>query len=306
MGKVMGSISGAFVSVAMLMSADVQAQSMFTVRDEGTRAEQVYTHETGQFSVNGNAERLNFNVAANAGVQPTFGAAQWYVTIVAPPGERLRPGFYPDVGCPVTTFGRAAGLQVTDDRPKCESDDTIWGWVSIRQIEFDDAGNVTRLEAAYSQRVGSATAPAWSGLLRYNATPMSFTVNAGRNSPWGAVRQDNHGDTSLFTLTGDASQVYFEASVLKDFWSVVIAPRSGQALQVGRYETRSETSAQFAALNVVRGLDSAVYCPDSRGVVDVQDVAFGDGGQVTALRAQFEYRCTPRGTPMRGEIRFGR
>lgn len=305
MDKVTGSIGAAFVALALAASADARAQSMFSVRDEATRAEQVYTHETGQFRVYGNAERLNFNVSANAGASPSFGSGEWYVTLVAPPGERLKPGFYPDVGCPVTTFGRAAGLQVTDGNPKCEGDDTIWGWVSIRQIAFDEAGNVTKLEAAYSQRVGAANAPAWSGLLRYDATPMSFAVNAGRNSPWGAVRQDNHGDTSLFMLAGDASQVYFEASVLKDFWSVVIAPREGQALQPGRYETRAERSAQFGALNVVRGLESPLYCPDSRGVVDVQDVVFDGAGQVTALRAQVEYRCSPRSAPLRGEIRYG-
>lgn len=307
MGKVTGSISGVFVSAAMLMvSADVQAQSMFSVRDDATKAEQVYTHQTGQFRVYGNGEQLTFNVSANPGVQPTFGSAQWHVTLVAPPGERLRPGFYPDVGCPVTTFGRAAGLQVTDDNPKCEADDTIWGWLSIRQIEFDAAGNVTKLEAAYSQRVGSPTAPAWSGLLRYDAAPMSFTVDASRASPWGLVRQQNHGDTSMFRLSGDASQVYYEASVLKDYWSAVIAPRTGQALKVGRYETRSEPSARFAALNVVRGLDSPLYCPDSRGVVDVQNIAFDGAGQVTALRARFEYRCSLRSAPLRGEIRYGR
>lgn len=306
MGKVMGVIPAVFVSIGVMAAADAPAQSMFSVRDEGTRAEQVYTHETGQFRVYGNSERLNFNVQANAGVQPTFGSTQWFVTLVAPPGERLRPGFYPDVGCPVTTFGRAAGLQVTYDNPKCEADDTIWGWVSIRQIEFDDAGNVTKLEAAYSQRVGSPRAPAWSGLLRYDAAPQSFTVNAARNSPWGLVRQENHGDTSLFTLTGDASQVYFEASVLKDFWSVVIAPRAGQALRPGRYATRGEPDAQFAALNVVRGLDSPLYCPDNRGLVDIRDIAYDGSGRVSALRAQFEYRCTARSAPLRGEIRFNR
>jgi hypothetical protein len=305
-GKAKDWIPGACVSIAMLVAADVRAQSMFSVRDEATRAEQVYTHETGQFRVYGNGEQLNFNVRANAGVQPTFGSTQWFVTLVAPPGERLRPGFYPDVGCPVTTFGRAAGLQVTYDNPKCEADDTIWGWVSIRQIEFDDAGNVTRLEAAYSQRVGSPTAPAWSGLLRYDAAPMSFTVSAARNSPWGRVRQENHGDTGLFRLTGDASQLYYEASVLKDHWSVVIAPRTGQALQAGSHATRAEPDAQHAALNIVRGLDSPLYCPGSRGTVDIQDVAWGDAGEVTALRARFEYRCTPRSAPLRGEIRFQR
>jgi hypothetical protein len=165
--------------------------------------------------------------------------------------------------------------------------------ITDRFISFDDAGNVTTLAAAYSQRVGAPDAPAWSGLLRYNGAPRSFTVAVARHSACGLVRQENHGDPNRSTLTGGSPPVYFEAPVLRDFRSVVIAPRAGQALQAGRCGARGEPSARFAALNVGRGLDSPLYCPDTRGLVDIRGIAYDDSGRVSALRARFEYRCSP-------------
>lgn len=302
-----GWINTGLMSIALLAPAGTaQAQSVFTIKDEATGARQVLTHETARFSLTSFGDRVFFNARDTSGQAQALGDGNWYVTLIAPPGERLKPGLYPDVGCPTATYGRAAGLQVTFENPRCSTDDTIWGWVVVRQIEYDDAGKVVSLEATYSQRVGSPRAPAWSGMLRYNASPLSLRVAAPKTSPWGALRQNHHGDTGLFSLNGDASGVYYEASVIKDFWNIVVFPPTGQTLRPGRYVTRGEATRRFAGLNIVRGLEDPMYCPNSTGVLDIVDVAFDASGQASGLRARFEYRCDPKSAPMRGEVRFKR
>ena len=82
-------------------------------------------------------------------------------------------------------------------------------------------------------------------------------------------------------------------------------PPSGQTLAKGRYITRSEATAQHAGFNAIRGLETAKYCPEGTGIVDVLNVAFDDADAITGLHARFEYRCTPRTSPMRGEVRYG-
>ncbi|MFC0677420.1 hypothetical protein ACFFGH_06075 [Lysobacter korlensis] len=295
------------VSIALLASAGAaHAQSEFTVKDEATGARQILTEDTARFTLTSFGDRVFFNVRDTSGQAAAIGDGNWYVTFVAPPGERLKPGLYPDVGCPTATYGRAAGLQVTFENPRCSTEDTIWGWIVIRQIDYDAAGKVVALEATYSQRVGSPDAPAWSGLLRYKASPLSLRIKAPETSPWGALRQHHHGDTSLFSLNGDASGMYYEASVIKDFWNVVVFPPTGQTLRPGRYVTRGEATSRFAGLNVIRGLEDPVYCPNSTGVLDIVDVALDAAGKASGLHARFEYRCDPRSAPMRGEVRFKR
>lgn len=296
----------ATLTLALAASAQAGAQSAFTVRDEASGQSQTMTVADAEFFLNTAGDRVIFAARDTSGrAPPSFGSPQWTVTLVAPPGEKLRPGLYPDVGCPGATFGRAAGLEVTENNPKCFGEDTIWGWLQIRQIEYNANGQVTHLEAAYSQRIGAANAPAWSGLLRYEATPRSFRLNAPRNSAWGALRADHHGDTGLFSLSGNATGAFFEASVIKDYWNVALFPPAGQALRKGRFTTRSEATAQHAGFNAIRGLESAKYCPEGSGIVDVLDAKFDAAGTISGLHARFEYRCEPRTAPMRGEVRYG-
>lgn len=296
----------ATLALALAAASQADAQSAFTVRDEASGQTQVMTPANAQFFLNTAGDRVIFGVRDTSGATPpSFGSPQWTVTLVAPPGEKLRPGLYPDVGCPGATFGRAAGLEVTENNPKCFGEDTIWGWLQIRQIEYNAEGKVTHLEASYSQRVGSPTAPAWSGILRYDASPRAFRLNASKSSAWGTLRGVHHGDSSLFALSGTASGAFFEASVLKDYWNVALFPPSGQALRKGRYITRSEATAQHAGFNAIRGLETAKYCPQGTGIVDVLNAAFDEAGTITGLHARFEYRCAPKTSPMRGEVRYG-
>lgn len=294
-------------TAALLGTPLAQAQSFFAVQDEGSLSAQVYSEQTARFTVHGHAGRLNFNVVANQGGALAHGASpHWFVTLVAPPGERLKPGFYADVGCPTATFGRAAGLQVTDDNPRCSGDDTIWGWFTIRQISYDDAGAIASLEATFSQRVGSPTAPARTGRLRYKASHLSLKLSSAKNSPWGLLQQEHHGDSSLFALSGDATGFAYEASVIKDLWSVFVAPPEGRALAVGRYSTRAEAGGPHLAMSVVRGLEEPMYCPDSEGMLEITDLDFDPSGNIAAMRAKFHFRCTPGGAVLKGDIRFHR
>ncbi|GHA69088.1 hypothetical protein [Cognatilysobacter bugurensis] len=299
-------IRTAALALALAATSQADAQSAFTVRDEASGQRQIMTSANARFFLNTAGNRVIFAARDTSGAAPpSFGSNQWTVTLVAPPGEKLRPGLYPNVGCPGATFGRVAGLEVTENNPKCFGEDNIWGWLTIRQIEYNDAGQVIRLEASYSQRVGSATAPAWTGLIRYEATPQLLRMKAPSTSSWGPVSGDHHSDSSLFSLSGNASGAYFEASVRKDYWNVALFPPSGQTLRKGRFTTRSEATAQHAGFNAIRGLESPKYCPQGTGVVDVLNTAFDNAGTITGLHARFEYRCAPGTAAMRGEVRYG-
>lgn len=283
-------------------SAEARAQSVFSLHDQASGQTQVFTNADSLFSMEGGEQGLIFSAGG------AFGGPTWTVKLQPPMGQKLRPGRYANVGCPAPLqSGRAAGLEVTDNNPVCRPDrpDNVWGWFNIRQIRYGAAGEVVALEATFSQRLGSPSAPELGGLIRYQTAPLSLGLKAEPNFAWGAIDQQHHGDAGLFALEGTTAGVQFEASVPNDHWSISIVPAAGGALRVGNFRTRNAAGAGYVGLRVVRGA-GAQACEGGTGQLNIQGLDTAPDGRVVALRATFEYRCGNAKPALRGTVRYYR
>lgn len=279
-------------------SAPAAAGQTLNIHDEATGVTWNLTADNARFSMTEAVGLLQVQVAADTG-------AFWWMKFGAPPGEKLLPGTYAHAGCPggVRT-GRAPALEVTDN-PICLDHDIVWGQFVIRQIDYDRRGRVRSVELTFSQRQHSPTAPALVGELRMDTEPLSLTMNSPKSFAWGRIAQENHGDTSLFTLTGTTAGIDYTASVIKDFWSMAIQPPEGMRLEAGRsYSTRNFPNRRNAGLLILRGVDPGPGCPDATGLLHVRAMETGPGGEVLGLHADFHYKCALKSPPLRGTIRY--
>lgn len=281
----------------LLAFAPAHARGYLWLHDEATgQTREIHEDAHHYFRVTSDGR-----VRAEVGVQSLV-SSFWWLDFVAPPGQSLQPGLYPDVSCIRKVSGRSAAMEITDNNPTCTYRDTVWGWFAVRQLGRDRDGTPV-VEIAFSQRRGAADAPALSGVFRYNAMPLSFNVLAARGSPWGAVRQDNHGDTSFFALhDGGDGTLRYSANVIKDDWVVHLAAPLGRRLLPGIYKTRAQASAEFAGLVTVRNETRA--CNDPHGVLEVVDVQRDAGERVVALHARYQLRCGTSSQALHGEIRY--
>lgn len=289
------------VAILLVGISQAPAQSVLSIHDEATGTTRVFTPASAVFSISGDGKAFDVDVSDPG--------TSWYLRFEAPEGETLAPGRYDDAGCRFPLrMGRAPGLEVTDNNPVCSiavGADTVWGWFVIRQIAYDGAGNVASLEALFTQRRGSATAPALGGLIRYEARPLSLALKSDAGFGWGRVAQENHGDTSLFLLEGTITDgLDYSASVRKDTWRVLIDPPTGKALRIGRYRTRAMADTGNAGLLILRGLGRSPDCPDASGQLDIQKMRVNSLGAILSLQATFEYRCGGTRPALRGTLRY--
>ena len=288
-------------AISLVSSAPAAAQSILSVHDEATGTTRVLTPVDTRFFISGDGKAINV-AAEGAG-------ASWYLRFEAPDGQSLAPGPYADAGCRAPLrLGRAPGLEVTDNNPACSSGlgvDSLHGSFVIRQIEYNSSGQVVSLEALFTQRKGSATAPALGGFVRYQAKPLSLALKSDRGFEWGQIDQRSHGDTTLFTLDGTATDgIAYTASGQKETWQVMISPRTGRQLQTGRFKTRGVADTAHTGLMIRRGQGQPVPCVNPSGVLDIRAVRYNSVGVVLNLQADFEYRCGGTKPALRGTIRY--
>lgn len=300
--------------VLLPLSALAQADTFFlSVVDEERGQTFVHTDRDSEFRVSGSRERI-FIYTAPIAVDPPPAAPRYddfTIDVHAPAGQVLGPGLYPDLDCPNATSGRALGFEAYENNRPCAAADEIYGWVTIRQIEFDANGALTRLELAFSQRVDSPTAPALNGVVRYNTQPLSLRFVSPRRSLLGAIDEVFMGDTSLFDLTDNgAGGLLYTASALRAQLQLSI-DTAGQALQVGRYATDSNTGPVRMSLMEGEAPPDVTVC-QGPGVLDVQEIARDGTGRIVGLRATFQQYCgdrparpaSVRTTSVYGEIRY--
>ena len=113
----------------------------------------------------------------------------------------------------------------------------------------------------------------------------------------GRVSQRHFGDTSLFVADRHRRpRLEYAASVIKDHWSISLAPPERQALDAGKtYTTRNFATVPHAGLLVLRGLGFQ-GCSESAGTLRVRDLNTDAGrqrpGPACRLRIPMRRRTT--------------
>lgn len=291
--------------VAALACGPATAERRLTVRDTATGQTETLTSANASFAISEFGNTLNIAVEAQSpGINAAFAGGNWYLKFEAPPGEKLQPGQYLNAGCPGgLRTGRVPSLEVTDNNPICRVSDAIWGSFVIRQIAYGDDGHVSAIELTFQQRAGSANAAPLVGLLRLDTEPLELELESDPGFFWPALAQKHNGDTGLFALNGTTAGIDYTASVVKDLWSVAIEPPAGMQLKVGRrYNTRNFAGNGHAGLVVLRGVRPQ-GCGDATGSVLIRKLETTPAGAVTAIHADFEYRCPGSNAALRGTIR---
>ncbi|MGH8080898.1 MAG: hypothetical protein ACREP7_10000 [Lysobacter sp.] len=258
----------------------------------GAGQSKLYTSADAKIEVVGNAQALTMNVNA--------GNDRWSIDLAAPRGQSLQPGRYYFAERASFRTGRSPGIDIGGNGRGCNR---TWGSVYIQQIEFDAAGKVAALEASAMQRCERENAPLLTGVLRYNAQPLSLSLNSDVGDYVGqGVKKDYAGDTSTFLLQGSDTYLVYMASGQRDSWTAILQPPTGQRLRPGTYPI-----ARFADANNV-GFDfsgNGRGCNRISGTVQIRAVeADPVSGLVTRLAADFEQHCEAGTTALRGSLHY--
>jgi hypothetical protein len=240
--------------------------------------------------------------AADLTVAVTSGGDWWYIDLGAPRGETLHPGTFRDAERDAFRTGRSPGLDVFGNGRGCNQ---VFGQFTVDQIESDPSGSIAVLDAHFTQRCESATAPRLTGTVHYRAFPLSyhFASDAGDYIGAGQTRTYTN-STSTFGLTGTTDGITYTVSGQRDDWRVELAPPAGEPLHVGSY-----TGAQRAAFREPGhpGLDvggDGRGCNEVAGSFTITELVTDATGAVKALAATFEQHCEG-GTPaLHGTIHF--
>jgi hypothetical protein len=213
----------------------------------------------------------------------------WHVELAAPIDTTLSPGTYPNAERAPFRTGRAPGLEVYGDGRGCN---TLFGSFTINQIGFDAGGNLNLLDASFVQHCESSKAPALTGTLLYNATPLSFKLDGATGDyVAGGIHKTYLNSTSIISVSGDASGVHVAVSGLRDEWWVDLAPPQGQSLHAGTYlnATRYPFEAPSAPGLAVYG--DGRGCDNDYGTFTINAIRFDAGGNVTELSATLVQHC---------------
>jgi hypothetical protein len=240
--------------------------------------------------------------AADVNVTVTSGADFWFIEFAAPRGDVLRPGVYRDAERAAFRTGRAPGLDVSGEGRGCNE---VFGQFTVDQIGTDAAGAVSLLDAHFTQRCESATAPRLTGTVHYRAFPLSYRFASDPGDYIGGGKTKSYtNSTSIFGLSGTTAGLSYTVSGQRDDWTVELAPPAGQQLHVGTY-----TDAQRAAFRDPGhpGLDASGDgrgCNTLTGSFTITQLVTDASGAVTALAATFEQHCEGATPALHGTIHY--
>ncbi|MFB7497027.1 hypothetical protein ACFC09_20475 [Streptomyces sp. NPDC056161] len=251
-----------------------------------------YTPGTATINAGGTAAYVRFRVQTDT--------TWWDVELAAPQGEELHPGVYRNAERAAFRTGRAPGLDVSGDGRGCNE---VYGQFSINQIETDDSGAITVLDAGYTQHCEGATAPALKGVVKYRAFPLSYgyTSDSGDYIGQGAAKNFT-GSTSTFSLSGNAGGVSYNVSGNREYWTARLSAPSGEQLEAGRtYQAERFNGAGVAGLDVY---GSGRGCNQVSGEFTVTKLALDTDGSVKALAATFVQHCEGVDAALHGTIHY--
>lgn len=254
-----------------------------------------YTSSNAKFSALGNKESIT---VAISGGQSDW----WSVNLAAPRGEELRPGTFNLAERAPFRTGRSPGLDVSGPGRGCNE---VWGNFTIFQVGFDSTGQLSTLDASFTQRCGSAGGPAraaLSGQIKFNTLPLSLSLYSEPRDYIGQGKSKSYtNEASTFRLTGTLSRLSYSASGLRDNWTATIQAPTGKTLMPGTYQT-----ARFAS-DTLAGLDftgNGRGCNSSSGTLTIYRISADTSGSVTGLWASFKQRCESSAGLLSGTIRF--
>jgi hypothetical protein len=265
-----------------------------------------YTPPNSTFYVIGNASILTVWVVAST--------ATWAIDLSAPSGEQLHPGNYHDAERGPVQTGRAPGLSVSVASRGCNQ---VYGQFAIDQIAVDASGNIATLEATFTQECESAGAPPLSGIVKWNAAPLSYSFSSDPGDYIGqGLSKSYFGATTLFGLTGTTSGVTYTVSGLRDQWTVRMAPPIGGTLKRGSYKTVNsdddhqnvKTDNHHKSVNAennharLRVSGDGRACETVAGDFTVDLIQTDGAGTVTALTASFNQHCEGTAAALHGMI----
>lgn len=265
------------------------------------------TAAEAQFGIDGSGDRIGLAVSAgSAYIRLNFAAPRSNLGPGFPIAEAqqvLRPGVYHDAESARRQSGRAPGLVVSYNGSECRDTD-VWGSFTIDQIGYDDAGKVNGLDATFTQRCGSATAPALTGFIRINVPPLTFRLTSDpADFIGGGVAKNYFNSESLFALGGTQETVTYSVSGKRDYWTVTIKAPTGRKLVPGAYATTRSGDAARAGLNL-RNLSNGKECNTSEGMLVIHDISLDSAtNSVKALHADFVQYCNGSTAAARGVIR---
>lgn len=228
----------------------------------------------------------------------------WDMSMVAPIGEELMPGQYTGAERAPFVEGRAPGLEFTGDGRGCNE---LSGQFNIRQIKFDSAGALTRLEATAIQYCDGSKAPL-AIEVRYRASYYMFGVDSPATHWVGAGRKQSHyNDTSVFTGSNEYSPGTFQYHVsgLRTYWDATISVPAGQTrFTKGSFQARRFAEGAFGRLDVYT---TGRGCNQVEGTVNVLEVVYGPNDRIDKFYADFTHYCESTASgPMKGRIRWVR
>ncbi|MFB6773460.1 hypothetical protein [Streptomyces sp. NPDC056337] len=264
----------------------------------GQGAKAAYTPATATITAGGDAEYVRFRVWVESEDDVTW----WDVELAAPKGEKLRPGVYRNAERASFRTGRSPGLDVSGDGRGCNE---VWGQFSVNQIETDDTGAVSVLDASYVQRCDSASAPALRGQVKFRALPLSYSYSSDPDDWIARGASGTHtGATSTFGLRpwagGEGLQYNVEGK--REYYSALMTPPTGTRFEAGRTYPVANTDGEGVAGLSVSGNGRA--CNTVTGSLTITDLARDEAGAVEAFAATFVQHCEGGDAALRGTIRY--
>ncbi|MFJ8828195.1 hypothetical protein ACIREE_41570 [Streptomyces sp. NPDC102467] len=254
-----------------------------------------YTPKTASFTVSGTAEYVRISVSPS---DTSF----WQVEFAAPRGQKLTPGVYTRAEGAAIRTGHAPGITVFNESRGCEAP---YGQFTINQIETDTSGAVTVLDASYTHRCGSATAPALRGSFKYQALPLSYSYSADAGSTFAqhaiAASSTHTGGSSTFALTPSADGVQYMVSGQREYWEMSLEPPTGERFEAGRTYPIAFSSSEDVAGVVINV--SAYGCVRTvTGDLSFSQLTRDGDGAIKAFAATFTLRCDGTDPALHGTI----
>lgn len=252
-----------------------------------------YTPATATITVGGGAGDAQLSVSTDTD--------WWNVELAAPQGETLHPGVYRNAERAPFRTGRSPGLDVWGSGRGCNQ---VYGQFSINQIETDPStGAITLLDATYTQRCESATAPALKGVVKYRAYPLSYAYTSDPGDYIGAGGKATYtGATSTFSTGPHGDGVQYTVSGERDNWSATLTPPTGEQFEVGRtYQAERSAGDGTAGLDVYgdgRG------CNAVTGELTVTKLGRDADGTINAFAATFVQHCEGGEPALHGTIHY--